>query len=412
MLNTSQTKSTTETTNSIIIDQKYSIIKNIYRGKQYNMYLAINQKEPDDITQTDNKDKFYLIKMKRQTQQNEIIPELQFLLRLKDANCVPILVNCGEQIISGQMYHFQILQRHGPSIKLIYNYLSKSIPLPILCLIAIQTLTCLEIIHKHQIVHRNIRPKKLLLTTNGNEILLSDFKFATKFKLQHGSIYCMENYKPTSNKLFLNKYSSINQHLNQFPTPKDDLESLAYILLVYATNSTVFKVKADNKALKLKKLENIKLSIIPEITFKSAPIEFIHFLNLVKTSNAIDFPQDYEKFKQLFRRVIQASGYVEKDLSYPLFHISFQECHPQQSQRHQTQPTRFKNTFHSKQNTESIQESAPEDEISVYQSDNVGEDRTIEPAIKSLRPQSYKHLSTLNSPKLGSQIVKLKYTKK
>ncbi|CAD8193210.1 unnamed protein product [Paramecium pentaurelia] len=412
MLNTSQTKSSTETTNSIIIDQKYSIIKNIYRGKQYNMYLAINKKQLDDFNQTDQKDKFYLIKMKRQTQQNEIIPELQFLLRLKDSNCVPILVNYGEQIISAQKYHYQILQRHGPSIKLIYNYLSKSIPLPILCLIAIQTLNCLEIIHKHQIVHRNIRPKKLLLSTSGNEILLSDFKFATKFKLQHGSICCIENYKSTSNKLFLNKYSSINQHLNQFPTPKDDLESLAYILLVYATNSNIFKIKADNKALQLKKLENIKLSIIPEITFKSAPIEFILFLNLVKTSNTNDYPQDYEKFKQLFRRVIQANGCNEKDLSYPLFHMQFQESHPQQSQKYQTQVSRFKNSQNHKQSTESIQEQAPDEEFSVYQFDNVGDDRTIEPAIKSIRPQSYKNLSTLNSPKSESQIVKLKYTKK
>lgn len=81
------------------------------------------------------------------------------------------------------------------------------------------------------------------------------------------------------------------------PTPKDDLESLAYILLIYATNSSLFKIKSDNKNLKLKKLENIKISIIPELTFKQAPLEFIHFLNLVKTSNAQDYPQDYEKYR-------------------------------------------------------------------------------------------------------------------
>lgn len=52
------------------------------------------------------------------------------------------------------------------------------------------------------------------------------------------------------------------------PTPKDDLESLAYMLLIYATNSTIFNVKAENRILKIKKWENIKLSLIPEITFK------------------------------------------------------------------------------------------------------------------------------------------------
>ncbi|CAD8107763.1 unnamed protein product [Paramecium sonneborni] len=269
-----------------------------------------------------------------------------------------------------------------------------------------------QTIHKHQIVHRNIRPKKLLLSTSGNEILLSDFKFATKFKLQHGSICCMDNHKSISNKHFLNKYSSINQHLNQFATPKDDLESLAYILLVYVTNSKIFKIHADNKGLKLKKLEQIKLSIVPEITFKSAPIEFIHFLNLVKTSNANDFPQEYEKFKQLFRRLIQASGYNEKDLSYPLFHVQYRESHPQQQQEYHNQVSRFKKTQNHKLSSESIQEEAADEEVSICQIDIIGEDRTIEPAIKSLKPQSYKNLSTLNSPKFESQIIKLKLTKK
>ncbi|CAK57727.1 unnamed protein product (macronuclear) [Paramecium tetraurelia] len=293
----------------------------------------------------------------RQSQQNEIIPELQFLLRLKDTNCASILVKHGDQVINGQKYHYQILQRHGPSIKLVYHYLSKSLPLPLLCLIAIQTLTCLEAIHRNQIVHRNIRPKKLLLSTSGNEILLCDFKFASKFKLQQGSICCLENHNSNSSKLFLNKYSSINQHLNQFPTPKDDLESLAYILLVYATNSSIFKIKADNKGLKLKKLENIKLSMVPEIAFKSAPIEFIHFLNLIKTSNANDYPQEYEKFKSLFRKIIQAKGYNEKDLQYTLFHMQFQESH---SQQQKVQASRFKKISNRK---ESSEQEAMDDEI-------------------------------------------------
>ncbi|CAD8084872.1 unnamed protein product [Paramecium primaurelia] len=410
MLSTSQTRSTTETISRVIVDKNYVIVKNIYKGKQYNLYLAIKQEQSDDIDSFEHQDKYYLIKMKKQTQQNEAIPELQFLIRLKDSNCVPILINYGEQVIKGSKYHYQIMERHGPSIKLIYNYLSRNIPLPIICLIAIQALTCLEIVHKHQIVHRNLRPKKLLLSTNGNQILLSDFKYACKFKKQHGSIMINEVYKLNSNKLFLNKYSSVSQHLNQVPTPKDDLESLAYILLIYASNSNIFQIKAENKTLKLKKLESIKLSIIPEIAFKQAPLEFIHFLHLVKTSNANDYPQDYEKFKQLFRKIILSNGYTEKELSYPLFHMNFQEK-TQQSQFH-SQTSKFKKMQHQKMSSESIKEENADDEISLYQIEKVGEDRTIEPLIKGLGLKQFKHISYLNQTQVGSQIVKLKFTKK
>ncbi|CAD8207341.1 unnamed protein product [Paramecium pentaurelia] len=410
MLSTSQTRSTTETISRVIIDSNYVIVKNIYKGQQYNLYLAIKKEQSDDINSFNHQEKYYLIKMKKQTQQNEAIPELQFLNRLRDFNCVPFLINSGEQVIKGSKYHYQIMERHGPSIKLIYNYLSRNIPLPILCLIAIQALTCLEIIHKHQIVHRNLRPKKLLLSTNGNEILLSDFKYACRFKKQYGSLMVNENYKLNSNKIFLNKYSSINQHLNQVPTPKDDLESLAYILLMYASNSTVFQIKAENKALKLKKLESIKLSIIPEIAFKQAPLEFIHFLHLVKTSNANDYPQDYEKFKQIFRKIIQISGYTERELSYPLFHMNLQE--KTQQQQFQSQTSKFKKMQHQKMSSESIKEEEADDEMSTYQIEKVGEDRTIEPLIKGLATKQFKHISFLNQSYAGSQIVKLKYTKK
>ncbi|CAD8118242.1 unnamed protein product [Paramecium sonneborni] len=410
MLSTSQTRSTTETISRIIINEKYVIVKNIYKGQQYNLYLAIKHEQSDDINSSNHLEKYFLIKMKKQTQQNEAIPELQFLIRLKDFNCVPFLIDHGEQVIKGSKYHYQIMERHGPSIKLIYNYLSRNIPLPILCLIAIQALNCLEIIHKHQIVHRNIRPKKLLLSTTGNEILLSDFKYACKFKKQYGSLMVNENYKLNSNKLFLNKYSSVNQHLNQGPTPKDDLESLAYILLMYASNSNVFQIKAENKLLKLKKLESIKISIIPEIAFKQAPLEFIHFLHLVKTSNANDYPQDYEKFKQLFRKIIQTNGYTEKELSYPLFHVNLQEK-PQSSQ-FQSQTSKFKKMQHQKMSSESIKEEDADDEMSPYQTEKATEDRTIEPLIKGLATKQFKLISFLNQPQVEQQIIKLKFTKK
>ncbi|CAD8117685.1 unnamed protein product [Paramecium sonneborni] len=415
MLSTSQTRSTTETISRVVVDQKYVIVKNIYKGQQYNLFLvkrqlAIKQEQSNDINQFNHQEKYYLIKMKKQTQQNEAIPELQFLIRLKDFNCVPFLIKYGEQVIKGSKYHYQIMERHGPSIKLIYNYLSRNIPLSILCLIAIQALTCLEVIHKYQIVHRNIRPKKLLLSTTGNEILLSDFKYACKFKKQHGSLMVNENYKLNSNKYFLNKYSSVNQHLNQIPTPKDDLESLAYILLIYASNSNVFQIEAENKGLKLKKLESVKISIIPEIAFKFAPFEFIHFLHLVKTSNANDYPQDYEKFKQLFRKIIQTNGYTEKELSYPLFHMNLQE--KTQQSLFQSQTSKFKKMQHQKMSSESIKEEDQDDEISLYQTEKVGEDRTIEPLIKGLAKKSFKHISFLNQHQVEQQIVKLKFTKK
>lgn len=59
------------------------------------------------------------------------------------------------------------------------------------------------------------------------------------------------------------------------PSPKDDLEALALILIYYTGSASVLDVHAENKVLKIKKLEAIKISLLPERAFKGAPLEFI-----------------------------------------------------------------------------------------------------------------------------------------
>lgn len=92
----------------------------------------------------------------------------------------------------------------------------------------------------------------------------------------------LKNDKFTVNKELISKYSSLNSHLGQrilsyylVPSPKDDLESLAYILLFYNNNAQIQKRNFENKKQKLKEFEQMKLSLIPEEQFKGAPPEFI-----------------------------------------------------------------------------------------------------------------------------------------
>ncbi|CAD8068541.1 unnamed protein product [Paramecium primaurelia] len=257
----------------------------------------------------------------RKTNASEQNFEQYFLNKLKDSKCTTKILSIGEQTIKEQLYHYQIMERHGPSLKLVYNYLSKNIPITILCLMAIQTLTCLEQIHKNLIIHRNIRPKKLLISQSGSEILLTDFKYACRYRKQQNNIFLNDNLRSSSNKRFLNKFSSLNQHLEQVSSPKDDLESLALIIIYYGGFAPILDIKEENKGIKIKKLEQIKLTLLSELQFKGAPLEFIQFYNGIKQSSVSDYPQDYEKYKQLFRKLLNSCGYSEKDIVYPHLQI-------------------------------------------------------------------------------------------
>ncbi|KAM3132677.1 hypothetical protein pb186bvf_015222 [Paramecium bursaria] len=317
----SYTKSTVENGNIIKIND-YIVVQQLYIGKIYNLYLGIMQYE---LRQQFTKMRaLRLILQESKVTNKETSHEIFFLTKLKGLNCVPRLHSYGEEQIKSVLYEYQVVDRLGPSIKLIYNYYNKNIPKPVLCLLAIQILNCLEQVHAQFVVHRNIRPKKLLNSMNGLYIALNDFKYASKYKKYIG-YQENQNYK-IQNKQFLNKYSSLNTHLGQIPTPKDDLESLAYILLQYSLDGTkarskkVYGLKINeesNKQLKLKQLEVLKLTVIPEKEFKEAPLEFVQFLNSVRMSNMSDYPTDYDKYRQLFKKIIFQHGLLEKDIQLP-----------------------------------------------------------------------------------------------
>lgn len=53
--------------------------------------------------------------------------------------CIPNLVSNGEEKIKNTKYEYQIFEKMGPSIKLLRNYLSKNMPIHLICLMAINT---------------------------------------------------------------------------------------------------------------------------------------------------------------------------------------------------------------------------------------------------------------------------------
>lgn len=61
-------------------------------------------------------------------------------------------------------------------------------------------LTILEKIHSSLIVHRNLKPKKLLTQPvsdvgSKNELHLIDFRYATKYKRKNGKFFCFTESK-------------------------------------------------------------------------------------------------------------------------------------------------------------------------------------------------------------------------
>lgn len=59
--------------------------------------------------------------------------------------------------------------------------------------------------------------------------MLIDYKYAQKYRRKNGKF--VTEHKNIHTKTLINKYSSVNTHLGLASSPKDDLESLGYILV-------------------------------------------------------------------------------------------------------------------------------------------------------------------------------------
>jgi serine/threonine protein kinase len=72
----------------------------------------------------------------------------------------------------------------------------------------------LEKLHSALVVHRNIKPSKLLVQLDKfQEVVIIDFRWATKFKKAAGSCSRKsEGAARVSNREFMNRFSSINHH--------------------------------------------------------------------------------------------------------------------------------------------------------------------------------------------------------
>lgn len=70
---------------------------------------------------------------------------------------------------------------------------------------------------------------------------------------------------------------------NLAPSPKDDLESLGFMLIYFLKHGEMFKIKEGGP--KQKKMEEMKLRMIPEKFCKDLPIEILQYFQYIRMTN-------------------------------------------------------------------------------------------------------------------------------
>ena len=274
-----------------IFFEKYKVIRKIGQGSFGRIYSC------QDITTNE----LYAMKVEENSFQNNVLEtESKYLTYLKGFG-IPEIKFFGHS----EKYHILIETLLDKSLENLFSESHGNFNLKDISMIGIQVLDRLEYIHNKNIIHRDIKPDNFVIGKNDNKkiIYIIDFGLAKKYRnsqtLEHIPFRMTKRLTGTA------RYASVNALKGGEQSRKDDLESLAYMILYFLRGSLPWMgVAGITKGDKYKKIYYLKKNIGADKLFEDLPDEFKEFYLYVKK---LEFEQDpdYNYCRKLFLNVIE-----------------------------------------------------------------------------------------------------------
>ena len=241
-------------------------------------------------------------------------PQLLFeakLLKSIPGTGIPVMHWFG---IAGE-YNAMVMDLLGQNLEDLYNYCAKNFSLKTILMITIQMIERLKHVHDNHYIHRDIKPENFLIgkDTTAKTIYLLDFGLAKRYRDEHTHIHIP--LKENRNLTGTARYASCNAHNGLEQSRRDDMESIAYVILYFFRKKLPWQgLKCKDKNEKHAKIKEMKMSITPEKLFEGLPKEFADYLTMVKKLGFEDEPA-YKSYIQMFNKLFKAKEF-EMDYIY------------------------------------------------------------------------------------------------
>ena len=218
-----------------------------------------------------------------------------------------------------------VLDLLGPSLEDLFNFCNRKFSLKTVLLLADQLVSLInccftpahiskqisriEYIHSRNFIHRDIKPDNFLMGIGkrGNQVNIIDFGLAKKFRDPKTHLHIP--YRENKNLTGTARYTSINTHLGVEQARRDDLESLAYVLMYFLRGALPWQgLKAATKKQKYDRIMEKKMTTPTDLLCRGFPNEFGIFLNYTRALRFDDKP-DYSYLRKLFRDLFVREGF-------------------------------------------------------------------------------------------------------
>lgn len=173
-------------------------------------------------------------------------------------------------------------------------------------------LSCTEYIHSRNIIHRDLKPDNLLIGVGprSHRIHIIDFGLSNQYRDPETNIHIP--YRDNLPLIGTARYASVNAHMGIEHSRRDDIESLAYILIYFMRGRLPWEgvTKAEKRQAVIGKK---KSTIAPEVLCEGLPAEFQLCLQYARSLGFSERP-NYQYLRDLFSNLRQQHVIVDSEI--------------------------------------------------------------------------------------------------
>lgn len=255
----------------------------------------------------------------RKTEAPQLRDEYRTYKHLQGCDGIPNAYYFGQE----GLHSILVIDLLGPSLEDLFDWCGRRFLVKTVVQVAIQMLTLIEEVHRHDLIYRDIKPDNFLIGRQGfpdeNKVHLIDFGMAKQYRDPR-----TKQHIPYREKKSLSgtaRYMSINTHLGREQLRRDDLEALGHVFFYFLRGQLPWQgLKAPNNKQKYEKIGDKKRTTSSAVLCEGFPKQFAEYLDSVR-SLPFEAEPAYEEYRMLLLSVLDDLG-THADGDFDWMHLN------------------------------------------------------------------------------------------